>query len=263
MGSAVVGLNIAPKHAIFADINPHIIAFYNFLKSGNITSAIVREFLVEQGALLSEIGEEYYYTVRERFNSEHNPLDFLFLNRSCFNGMIRFNKRNGYNVPYGHKSERFAKAYITKIVNQVKHFEFMLCNNDWVFLCQPFEQTVAMANENTFVYCDPPYIGRHVDYYDSWTEEQEEQLKKCLMASKAKFMLSTWDNNQYRTNPYITTIWAGYAKTTHEHFYFVGAKETNRNAMTEALLTNYVTVIPQRENITHIGIGEQMLLESF
>jgi DNA adenine methylase len=115
MGSAVVGLNIAPYSAIFADLNPYIVNFYNQLKNGSITAALVREYLAEQGALLSEKDEEHYYFVRERFNSEHNPLDFLFLNRSCFNGMIRFNKRNDYNVPYGHKPERFAKAYVTKI----------------------------------------------------------------------------------------------------------------------------------------------------
>ncbi|MDR3313356.1 MAG: Dam family site-specific DNA-(adenine-N6)-methyltransferase [Oscillospiraceae bacterium] len=241
MGSAVVGLNIAPHKAIFADLNPHIINFYDQLKNGSITSALVRAYLVEQGSLLSEKKEEHYYFIRERFNKEHNPLDFLFLNRSCFNGMIRFNKGKGYNVPYGHKSERFAKAYVTKIVNQVAHFEQMLGCNDWQFVCQSFEDTIALADENSFIYCDPPYIGRHVDYYDSWNEEQEEQLKTALLSSGARFMLSTWDFNQYRQNPYINTIWGMYQKITQEHFYFVGGHEENRNSMMEALLINYAT----------------------
>jgi DNA adenine methylase len=241
MGSGVVGLNIAPKKAIFADLNPHIINFYNKLKGKEITSFTVREFLQEQGAMLSEKGGEYYYSVRERFNNNHNPLDFLFLNRSCFNGMIRFNKSNGYNVPYGHKPQRFAKAYITKITNQVKHFEEMLHESDWSFICQPFEDTIAMADNDSFIYCDPPYIGRHVDYYDSWDEAQETKLKKCLLASGAKFMLSTWDGNRHRQNPYIESIWGGCHKITREHFYFVGAKEKNRNSMTEALLLSYVS----------------------
>ncbi|GHU56433.1 hypothetical protein FACS1894132_13830 [Clostridia bacterium] len=153
MGSGVVGLNIAPPKAVFADLNPHIINFYNKLKRKEITANIVLEYLREQGALLAEKDGEHYYFIRERFNREHNPLDFLFLNRSCFNGMIRFNKKNEYNVPYGHKSERFAKAYITKIVNQVKHFEHMLQENDWVFLCQSFEETISLAHGNAFVYC--------------------------------------------------------------------------------------------------------------
>jgi DNA adenine methylase len=239
MGSAVVGLNIAPRNAIFADLNPHIVNFYNQLKARTITAAIVRDFLEEHGAILAVKKDEYYYTVRERFNKEHNPLDFLFLNRSCFNGMIRFNKSNDFNVPYGHKPERFAKAYVTKIVNQVKYFEQKLMDNNWQFLCQSFENTIALANENAFIYCDPPYIGRHVDYFDSWNEEQEQQLKNCLVSSGAKFMLSTWDFNQYRQNSYINLIWNGYQKITKEHFYFVGAKEENRNSMMEALLINY------------------------
>jgi len=258
MGSAVVGLNIAPRKAIFADLNPHIVNFYNQLKSGKITARIVREYLSEQGALLSEKDGEHYYLVRERFNKDNSPLDFLFLNRSCFNGMIRFNKSGGFNVPYGHKPERFAKAYITKIVNQVAHFQSMLIANDWCFFCQSFEETIALANKNSFIYCDPPYIGRHVDYYDSWDEEQENQLKNSLESSGARFMLSTWDYNQYRQNPYINSVWGEYQKITQEHFYFVGAREENRNSMMEALLINYTpapsTIADKR------GFSEQLSL---
>jgi len=259
MGSGVVGLNVAPKRAIFADLNPHIVNFYNELKDKRITTFIVAEYLAEQGTLLSQKGEDHYYFVRERFNKEHNPLDFLFLNRSCFNGMIRFNKSNDFNVPYGHKPQRFAKAYVTKILNQVKHFEKMIIDNDWIFLCQSFEKTISLANEDSFIYCDPPYIGRHVDYFDSWNEDQESMLHSCLFNSQAHFMLSTWESNQYRSNPYINLIWGSCDKITKEHFYFVGAKEENRNAMTEALLTNYI--MTGNENQTELFITyEQMTL---
>lgn len=241
MGSGVVGFNVAPADAVFADTNPHIIAFYNQIKEGEITSGRVREFLEKEGEILSREDDVYYYEVRERFNQKHDPLDFLFLNRSCFNGMIRFNKDYKFNVPYGHKPERFSKAYITKIVNQVAHVEDLLKKNNWSFFCQSFEQTVRMAGGDSFIYCDPPYIGRHVDYYDSWDEELELALCKELSALNAKFMLSTWDHNEYRKNEYIDRIWDFCNKVTQEHFYHVGAKETNRNPMTEALLTNYAT----------------------
>lgn len=239
MGSGVVGFNIEPHHAIFADTNPHIIEFYNQIKAGVITSYIVREFLEREGNLLEQDGAEYYYTVRTRFNNDHNPLDFLFLNRACFNGMIRFNKNYGFNVPYGHKPQRFTKAYVTKIVNQVAHVENLLKSHSWEFLCQSFETTIAMASKNDFIYCDPPYIGRHVDYYDRWDEQSEIALHKALVESRAKFMLSTWDHNDYRENEYISTVWNDCEKITHEHFYHVGAKETNRKPIIEALLTNY------------------------
>lgn len=153
--------------------------------------------------------------------------------------MIRFNKDYKFNVPYGHKPERFSKAYITKITNQVKYLEDKLKLTNWVFICQSFDKTISLAQKDDFIYCDPPYIGRHVDYYDSWDEPLELQLHETLIKSKAKFMLSTWDHNIYRKNEYIQSIWHDCYKITYEHFYHIGASEKNRNHITEALITNY------------------------
>jgi len=240
MGSGVVGFNVAGKNAIFADTNPHIINFYKAIQNGTINSEVVRSFLTEQGQLLSARDDEYYYEVRNRFNDKHDPLDFLFLNRACFNGMMRFNKNNEFNVPYGHKPNRFAKAYVTKITNQVKKAEQLIKDNNWKFVCQSFEKTIAECPTDSFIYCDPPYIGRHVDYFDSWDEELEKQLHDSLTKSGARYMLSTWDHNDYRKNEYISTLWKDSYKTTKKHFYHVGAKEANRKAVIEALLTNYM-----------------------
>lgn len=250
MGSGVVGFNIEPRQAVFADTNPYIIDFYNQIKSGVITPHVVRGFLEREGKMLEQGDDEYYYTVRARFNMEHDPLDFLFLNRACFNGMIRFNRDYDFNVPYGHKPQRFAKAYITKIVNQVAHIEKLMKTHSWEFLCQSFETTIAMAGANDFIYCDPPYIGRHVDYYDSWDEQSELALHNSLVGSGAKFMLSTWDHNDYRENDYILSVWGDCEKITREHFYHVGAKEVNRNPVVEALLTNYTVTGQQNMLLT-------------
>ena len=240
MGSGVVGFNIRPQQAIFADTNPHIINFYNNIKQKNIDSYIVRNFLESEGDKLEKGDDEYYYEVRERFNKNHSSLDFLFLNRSCFNGMIRFNKNYKFNVPYGHKPQRFSKAYITKIVNQVKYVEQMLCISDWNFICQSFDDTInSIQEESAFIYCDPPYIGRNVDYYDSWSEDEETKLKKMLISNNNYFMLSTWDHNKYRKNEYVDTLWGFCKKINKEHFYYVGANENNRNSIVEALLINY------------------------
>ena len=240
MGSGVVGFNIRPQQAIFADTNPHIINFYNNIKQKNIDSYIVRNFLESEGDKLEKGDDEYYYEVRERFNKNHSSLDFLFLNRSCFNGMIRFNKNYKFNVPYGHKPRGFSKAYITKIVNQVKYVEQMLCISDWNFICQSFDNTInSIQEERAFIYCDPPYIGRNVDYYDSWSEDEETKLKKMLISNNNYFMLSTWDHNKYRKNEYVDTLWGFCKKINKEHFYYVGANENNRNSIVEALLINY------------------------
>ncbi len=239
MGSGVVGFNIIPRNAIFADSNPHLINFYNAISSGEINGLIVRNFLEHHGKKLSNSGKDYYYEVRERFNKTHEPLDFLFLNRCCFNGMIRFNRNGEFNVPFGHKPQRFSKAYITKIVNQVDYVYVMSRHSNWSFICQDFKETLKNLSEEDFVYCDPPYVGRHVDYFDSWDEENEQYLFESLNQSSCRFILSTWHSNQYRENIFLKNLWSKFHVLTKEHFYYVGAKEENRKPMLEALVMNF------------------------
>lgn len=239
MGSGVVGMNARPPMALFADLNPHIIAFYEAIKAKTITPESARSFLEHEGQLLRENGEEHYYAVRNRFNKKRNPFDFLFLSRSCFNGMVRFNKKGGFNVPFCRKPGRFAGAYVTKIVNQIAHFSHLVRYNDWTFKNQDFEETISCASGSDFIYCDPPYLGRHVDYFNSWDATDEERLCGCLSKTKAKFILSTWHSNKYRKNEYLDSLWSGFYVITKQHFYHVGAKEDNRNSMLEALVMNF------------------------
>ncbi len=239
MGSGVVGFNIMPRNAVFADTNPHLINFYNAILNGEINSFRIRKFLENEGRNLSECGKDYYYEVRERFNKNNSPFDFLFLNRSCFNGLIRFNQKGGFNVPFGHKPERFSKAYITKIANQADYISLISKDMKWSFVCQDFHRTLSSLSENDFVYCDPPYLGRHADYYNSWDENRENELLSVLTRLPCKFVLSTWHSNRYRKNPFIERLWSKFNILTKEHFYHVGAKEDNRNSMLEALVMNF------------------------
>ena len=238
MGTGVVAFNVRPKKALLCDSNPHLIRFYNALQDKEITSGIVRKFLTDEGVKLLKSEGEYYYEVRKRFNEEKNPLDFLFLSRSCFNGMMRFNKKGGYNVPFCKKPNRFAQSLVTKITNQVENISQIIENGDYTFKLQDFTKTLNELKPRDLVYSDPPYIGRHVDYFDSWTEEEEIILKKGLLNSQSKFILSTWLSNKYRTNEYIFSVWKDCFITTKEHFYHVGGKESNRNAVYEALLSS-------------------------
>ncbi|MCC6300341.1 MAG: Dam family site-specific DNA-(adenine-N6)-methyltransferase [Anaerolineales bacterium] len=244
MGSGVVGFNVAPRRAIFADINPHIVNFYNAIKNGKITAGNAKEFLEKEGALLQKNGETHYYKVRERFNRNFDPFDLLFLNRSCFNGVMRFNKKGLFNVPFGHKPQRFAKAYITKIVNQIKYVSQATSQFDWMFVCSDFRQVISSVSQGDFIYCDPPYMGRHVDYYNSWGEQEEQELYDLLKTTSAKFILSTWHSNKYRTNPAIERFAYHFTILTREHFYHVGASEANRNPMLEAIVLNYNPLTP-------------------
>jgi len=239
MGTGVVGFNCPVQNLILSDNNPHLINFYQALQSEDITSLIVRNFLEREGSLLLSNGEEHYYKIRQRFNNYHSPLDFLFLNRAGFNGMIRFNKKGNFNIPFCRKPRRFSRAYVTKIVNQVEAITRIMKEKNISFLCQSFEKTMREADTNSLIYCDPPYIGRHTDYYNTWSEKEEIKLFDCLNKTQSLFILSTWHHNLHRKNQYIDLLWKNFNILTCEHFYFVGGKEKNRGSMTEALVTNY------------------------
>lgn len=239
MGTGAVAFNIAPANAILCDTNPHLVNCYSSIAKGEITSLIVRDYLTEEGSYLLQRGEEHYYEIRERFNRNHSPLDFLFLNRAGFNGMIRFNRKGEFNIPFCRKTKRFAAAYITKIVNQVACLEKLLRTKNFVFKCQDFSQTIKEASDTDILYCDPPYIDRHVDYYNGWDGSHERRLFQLLSDYRGRFILSTWHHNDFRENEYVKTLWSRFHVLTKEHFYHVGAKEENRNPMVEALVANF------------------------
>lgn len=237
LGSGSVLFNIQPSKAIVGDSNPHLINFYKDLQSNKITPAMIQTFLFNEGAKLKASDGAYYYEVRERFNSSPNSLDFLFLNRSCFNGMIRFNKKGYFNVPFCKKPDRFRQAYITKIVNQTKKVKQLIQNNDWTFINTDWENTISNASHNDFIYLDPPYIGRSTDYFNNWTVNEAMKMAQIVQKSKAGWALSMWKSNKYRCNNYIN-YWDAYEANIN-HFYHLGSSEKNRNEVNEVLLIKY------------------------
>lgn len=240
-GSCVVALNVKPERALLTDTNTHIISLYKGVQDGTITPEIVRSFLTREGEKLLELGEKHYYAVRKRFNETHDSLDFLFLNRACFNGVMRFNQKGKFNVPFCRKPDRFRPAYITKIMNQIIDFKRVLYGRDWQFEVLDFRKTLARAGADDFVYADPPYAGRHVDYFNSWDAHDEQDMIRLLKKLPGKFLLSTWHSNVFRENKSVQAYWQEntFFIRTAEHFYHVGPTEDLRNAMMEALISNY------------------------
>jgi DNA adenine methylase len=236
LGSGVVAFNLAPKRAVLADTNHHIINFYKGIQSGEINVSNVREFLTREGTQLARGGADYFYEVRERFNEKGSPFDFLFLNRSCFNGVMRFNRHGKFNVPFGHKAQRFAPAYITKIVNQVGWAAKKMERKDWHFKVATWCEVFGDAQPNDFIYLDPPYIGRHTDYFNTWNEAEATRLAESAKLLPCGFALSMWLENRHRKNLHIEEHWSGLEVRVCSHFYHVGATEDLRNEMDEALV---------------------------
>lgn len=241
LGTGVVAFNMNYKSAILNDSNPHVITFYKNLQNGKITSEKVRVYLEREGGNLriaNDNGYEHYRYIRDRFNENFSSLDFLFLSRAGFNGMMRFNKKGKWNIPFCKKPERFSKAYITKIVNQVNNISNII-KPEWNFYNTHFSDIIPKAKKEDIIYCDPPYLGRYADYYNGWIEKDEKLLFEQLKETKAYFILSTWHHNDYRKNEMIEKYWSNFNIITRDHFYHSGGKIENRKSIVEALVTNF------------------------
>lgn len=235
MGSGVVAFSLAPERALLCDANPHLIRFYKALQSGEVDARTTRRFLEAEGETLLQTDGEHYYAVRERFNEHHAPLDFLFLSRACFNGMMRFNQSGGYNVPFCRKPDRFRPAYVTKITNQVAAVADLICDRDWEFRLQDWRETFAAAKPSDFVYLDPPYVGRSTNYFSEWNDDEAIALADHTTSLPCPYALSMWLENKHRRNDHMDQHWTHCQWHPIEHFYHVGASEKNRASMTEVL----------------------------
>jgi len=235
LGTGVVALNIAPPNALLSDINPHVVSVLRSIQAGVITPESAHQVLAKMGDLLSANGESYYYEIRHRFNEEGDPMDFMFLNRASFNGIIRFSKKSGFNTPFGHRPERFRPAFLTKVANQVAWAQGQMAGKNWEFTVCDWRDSVATAVEGDFVYLDPPYVGRNADYFSQWSDAEAVALAKEVPRTEAGFALSMWLENEHRKNDHIEKWWPETDLRLASHFYHVGASESQRKPMTEAL----------------------------
>lgn len=247
LGSGVVAFNLVPPRALLADSNEHVIRLYKDVQSGTITPKTVRAHLEREGQILQRRGEKHYYEIRDRFNKTAQPLDFLFLNRSCFNGLMRFNQSGEFNVPFCRKPKRFRAAYVTRITNQVDWLRKRLLGKDWVFTCSDWKETLDAVEAEDFVYLDPPYIGRHAGYYNGWSEDDAMQLAEKVKTLPCGFGYSMWKANRHRENDHLPRFFSEYPILTQDHFYHVGATEKLRNAMEEALVLSSAHVADAEE----------------
>jgi DNA adenine methylase len=149
-GGLAAPLGLQPLQAVLNDINPHLINFYTELQQG-------LEITIEM-----ENDETAFYQQRGRFNklikdgewqSAEAAQLFYYLNRTCFNGLCRFNKTGEFNVPFGqHKTIAYAADFS----------QFKLVFENWRFTNQDIE-SLPVAPED-FIYADPPYDVEFTTY---------------------------------------------------------------------------------------------------
>jgi DNA adenine methylase len=241
-GSGVVALNLQPDKAVLSDINPHITQLYKDLQLDAITPEKVRQYLEEISIRLKNSNGAAYYKIRDKFNAVPNSLDFIFLSRACFNGVIRFNSSGKFNTPFCRRPGKFTKSYITKVVNIVRKTQEIIKSKNWQFVCGDYKEILKSVKENDLVYVDPPYVNRNTNYYNLWSEKDEKELARILQRLPCKFILSSWYDDGKKINIYADTFWIKPGKYKYlmiDHFYHVGARLSSRFKITEVLIYNF------------------------
>lgn len=176
-GGLAVALGFRPKRALLNDVNPHVVNFYRWLKRGLVIELDMRR------------DERLYYRHRKEFNrlvgagefdSREAAELFYYLNRSCYNGLCRFNRDGGFNVPYG----RYPRLDYKRDFSEYKA---ALAN--WEFTCGDF-QALKLRHDD-FVYADPPYDVEFTQYAkEGFDEDDQSRLAKWLAGHSGPVIIS-------------------------------------------------------------------------
>ena len=236
LGSGVVAFNCPGriKKVIVNDINPHIIKFYKGIADDSITADNIREVFDIHNQNLIKDGYDYYNQIKNRFNQSFDTMDFLFLTRTGFNGVMRFNNSGKWNVPFCKLNNRLSKNVIDDLTSSVDDLSRLFKSKDFTFYNKSFEDVIESAPENSIFYCDPPYYGLQVQYFKGWRKEDEIRLNEML--KDKMFIYSTWLEDGIKENPMIDEYWGECEIEGKKHKYNVAEKAEKRNQVIEGLI---------------------------
>ncbi|MCD6184936.1 MAG: DNA adenine methylase [Deltaproteobacteria bacterium] len=237
------------KSAVINDINEDLINSYKTIKS-NVTEliSILRKYESEYHFLSEQIEEkkEYYYDKRNLFKTRESDQTtqaalFIFLNRTCFNGLYRVNKKNEFNVPIG----SYKKPMICDESNLLSVSKLL---QKVEILSGDFEQTIKYANEDSVFYFDPPYkplseTSSFNSYAkDKFNDNEQKRLKLfCdqLDSLGQKWILSNSDVKGKNPNDnFFDDLFAGYQIKRVMAKRSINANASKRGQLTELLILN-------------------------
>lgn len=238
------------EKAVINDINSDLINTYKIVASKpKELVSLLSQLHNEYHSLQTNEEEQklYYYQKRELYNLRETPKStqaalFIFLNKTCFNGLYRVNKSNGFNVPKGSSTTPpiCDANNIYTVSNSLQKVEF---------LCGDFEKTLQLATPNSFFYFDPPYKPlSNTSSFNTYTKDDfndNEQLRlrdfcKTLDIIGHKWMLSNSDVKGKNPNDtFFDDIYAQFNISRVEARRSINAQGDKRGKLNELLITNY------------------------
>lgn len=262
IGGGAVFFNLASKYnfdeIIINDINKELVLTYKVVKQyPNELMNLLTEYQDKYNKLEKiEEKQEYYYEIRELFNNGKGNINYenisikeiehaaymIFLNKSCFNGLYRENKKGLFNVPFGKRDNlnTFERENILRASEVLKNA--IILNGD-------FEELEKYIDECTFVYMDPPYrplnaTSNFNDYSkESFNDDSQIRLSefyKRLGDKGAKLMLSNSDpKNTNEDDNFFDELYKEFNIKRIYASRSINSKATGRGKISEILVTNY------------------------
>lgn len=233
LGSGAVFFSIRPKNAILSDSNPELINCFKCVRNhcGSVMGVLDK----------LEVSTSMYYKIRDtlyhRADSVRRAAYFIYLNRTCWNGLYRVNRQGRFNVPAGEVSrvkELYNRQQLITASELLKKAKLRCCD---------FEVALKTAESGDFVYCDPPYITTHLDNgfikYNSklFCEVDELRLAKMgrtLVDSRVSVLISN------ASHPLIRQLYDGpFYKTEVVRSSLIAADSRKRTKFAEILISNF------------------------
>ena len=258
VGGGAIPMDILKKYnikkAYAFDINKNLINCYNIIKDKVESLVLELKKLEEEYLKLDdENRKEYYYDIRKKYNSinienENEALEkttyFIFLNKTCFNGLYRENRRGQFNVPIGkYKNPTiFDEENLIELSKLIKNVTFI--NGD-------YRESYKYIEENTFIYFDPPY--RPINKTSSFTsyskedfnDENQKELGEYFRKindnnSNVKLMLSNSNpKNNNEKDDFFEQIYNGFKINEIKANRMINSNKEKRGKISELLIINY------------------------
>jgi len=194
VGGGAVYFHLEPERAVLTDVHKELVDLYTSIKGKK--SMEIYNFMNEHPNT-----EEVYYQVRDNMAYDvelENAKRFFYLRKTCFRGMLRYNKNGKFNIPYG----RY-KTYNFEILQNEK-YEQLFQNTD--IFCKSFEYVFENYNNSeNFMFLDPPYDSEFTDYgYCKFEKDDHIKLANCFKSTNIKCLMVIGKT------PFISQLYDGY-----------------------------------------------------
>jgi DNA adenine methylase len=263
MGGGALFFHVASRFALEAiyltDMNPELVVTYRTIQRA-VEAVIERLVTLERRYLALPEAERkaFYYATRSTFNDARHGFDFatfseawltrtcqlLFLNRTCYNGLFRVNRKGAFNVPFG----RYRNPTICH-ADRLRHAARLLQNA--TIEHGDFTRCASFVDDQTLVYFDPPYrpisATAHFNSYAKQPFGDAEQLRlasfyRQLDARGARLMLSNSDpHNESADDDFFEDAYRGFRIERIAARRAINSNPQRRGAITELLILNYAS----------------------